>query len=103
MDDIIIPEDHLENSLDRLGFNIFVKALFHILRLEEGIIIDHENKKYLLHKFKNEEMNEILIGFQDVTDDKYCGFYSHGTLLWLDLQKPENERHLDDEPLDSEK
>lgn len=102
MVEILIPQDHLEDPLDRLSFNIFVKALHHILRIEEGIIIDHDDKKYLLYKFKNEESNENLLGIQDVTNDENF-VYKHGTFLWLDLQKPENERHHDNEPLDSEK
>jgi hypothetical protein len=96
MADVLVPKNNLEDPEDRFGFSIFVKALHYIFRMDEGMIIEHENKKYVLHKFKDEETGEELIGIQEGEED--VKEIPHGTMLWLDLEKPKEERHKDDEP-----
>jgi len=96
--EILVPADHLEHPEDRLGFNIFVKALYCMFRVDEGIVIDHKDKKYILHKFIDGDSGANLIGIQDCTNHDDIRDIPHGTMMWLDLDKPENERHKDNEP-----
>jgi len=94
--EILVPESSLETAEDRFGFLLFVKALHFMLRMDEGICIEHDGKKYLVHKFKNEETNEELVGIQfDPIFGEYEDKIKSGTMVWCDLDKPLEERHGD--------
>jgi hypothetical protein len=91
----MIPDDNLELEGNQFAFKMFSKALHCILRLDEGIAIEHENQMYIVSKFKDEETGDELVGI-DVNPES-DGPLEHGMMVWMDLDKPPEERHKDDE------
>jgi hypothetical protein len=94
----LIPDVNGLKDDDKFGFIIFVKALHAMLRMDEGICIEDMGHKFLVHKFKDEETNEELVGIQFDPDfgdqsDKII----NGTIVWCDLDKSPEERHKDNE------
>ena len=93
-DEILVPEEDLESEEDKFGFRMFVKALFCLLKLDEGVIVEHEGDLYAVHRFKDDETGEELMGIQkdpESPDGQLCA----GMRVWFDLDKPPEERHPD--------
>lgn len=91
----MVPDDNLELEGNQFAFQMFTKALHCLLRLDEGVAIKHENNFYIVSKFKDEESGEEFVGV-DVNPES-DGPLEHGMMIWMDLDKPPEERHKDDE------
>jgi len=91
----MVPDDNLELEGNQFGFLIFTKALHALLRLDEGIVVENEGKLYIVCKFKDEETGEILVGIDFATESSEP--LKDGMMVWIDADKPPEERHKDDE------
>jgi hypothetical protein len=93
-DEILVPEEDLESEEDKFGFKIFTKALFCLLKLDEGVVVEDDGELYVVHRFKDEESGEELMGIQKDPSSP-DGPLRAGMMVWLDLDKPPEERHTD--------
>lgn len=93
---IINPNNEiLGTEEDKLAFILFINSLSMLLRLNEGIVVDYNEKRYVVYKSVNPETNEEIMGidvepsFVEPDDEIY-----HGRLVWVGVQD-ENQVPLD--------
>ena len=72
---------------DKLGFRIFVRALFLLLREKEGIVVEVDKKLYIVHKGRADS-GEMLLMVDDNLDD--IGLEEtakrESVMLWFDKE-----------------
>lgn len=73
-----LTEDEIEelSEIEELGTVLFVKSLTCLLKDDEGVVIHHDDKGYVV--FKNSVQETISI----MGDDDYLEM-EHGTLIWM--------------------
>ena len=93
----MVPDDDLDLEGNQFGFLMFTKALHSLLRLDEGIVVENNEKLYIVCKFKDEETGEILVGIDFAEGTESEEPLKDGMMVWMDADKPLEERHKDDE------
>lgn len=74
---------------DKTAFKLFVKALFNFLRDKEGMIVELENKLYIVHKGRSEEGEMLLKITEDLDEIPEC-YKRDGQLLWIGKELPKS-------------
>lgn len=71
---------------DKNAFRLFVRALFILLRDKEGVVIELDKKKYIVHKGRSEDGEMLLKISDDLDGIKECDKHE-GTMLWFDEEE----------------